>query len=568
MKYLNKIASVFCAAFLGLLMLTSCEGADLYNLNSPEWLSETIDSIADSKTVTINTVTPSPAKLGAADQTTGFWSVFTDDIKAEPGESYEVKFLNFGGASNWNNFLIGLRNAAKDYEYGVLRADNWCWNTEYPDGAQSDNWCIKKVESNDRVWGNWLAAMSRAECTATITNAGDGTANVKVVMAGSDGNTYTQEYSNIPVEKDDLYFTFSVDGCHLEFVDEFVPEEDHEPLGLVLQNVPVSITEGTELLDAMANVKGIVNFDGTTVTQEVTAEDLIFETIPNYGALGTYTLVALYNKTFLGANAAKPAMASAEFDIVPEITALEVTKAPTYYFYTSYATKSMTDRKLALNINDVEVKATYKNKTTGIVKPAALTYSLTEVDAKAGSYDLTITAESGVKATTKITVVESTATTVSVTPKALGPEDNSAGWWQFFTDDVKVAVGETAVVNFTNYAGGGNWNNWLVILRKADKAEYGVFRADNFAWRYAINPVPGARYSGGQADWAAWLAAMNGAKCTAYITNCNNGTADIQVVMNGTDGKAYYQYYLGTDSVDPADLYLSFTVDGSHIVFD
>ena len=29
---------------------------------------------------------------------------------------------------------------------------------------------------------------------------------------------------------------------------------------------------------------------------------------------------------------------------------------------------------------------------------------------------------------------------------------------------------------------------------------------------------------------------MNGAKVELYVTNCNNGTADIQAIMHGTDG--------------------------------
>ena len=28
-------------------------------------------------------------------------------------------------------------------------------------------------------------------------------------------------------------------------------------------------------------------------------------------------------------------------------------------------------------------------------------------------------------------------------------------------------------------------------------------------------------------DWAAWLADMNGAKVTVYVTNCGNGTTAV-----------------------------------------
>ena len=49
MKYLNKIASVFIAAALGTIALTSCEGGDLFSVNAPDWLSSKADSIAAEK---------------------------------------------------------------------------------------------------------------------------------------------------------------------------------------------------------------------------------------------------------------------------------------------------------------------------------------------------------------------------------------------------------------------------------------------------------------------------------------------------------------------------------------
>ena len=49
MKYLNKISTAFCAAALGLMSLTSCEGGDLFSINAPDWLSSKADSIAAEK---------------------------------------------------------------------------------------------------------------------------------------------------------------------------------------------------------------------------------------------------------------------------------------------------------------------------------------------------------------------------------------------------------------------------------------------------------------------------------------------------------------------------------------
>ena len=46
--------------------------------------------------------------------------------------------------------------------------------------------CTAFTES-DRDWGAWLSAMDGAKVTTYVTNNGDGTADVKAVMVGNDG---------------------------------------------------------------------------------------------------------------------------------------------------------------------------------------------------------------------------------------------------------------------------------------------------------------------------------------------------------------------------------------------
>lgn len=150
----------------------------------------------------------------------------------------------------------------------------------------------------------------------------------------------------------------------------------------------------------------------------------------------------------------------------------------------------------------------------------------------------------------------------------LGAPDNSTGWWQVFTDNKPVAAGETVTTHFTNYAGGANWNNFVVILNAQDVAtEYAVVRADNYGWGSGYENNPDLVLSGGQADWATWLAAMNGAKVTVSIKNNGNGTADVDATMIGNDGNTYTQFYHGL-KVDSNNLYYRLTVDNCHLEFD
>ena len=152
---------------------------------------------------------------------------------------------------------------------------------------------------------------------------------------------------------------------------------------------------------------------------------------------------------------------------------------------------------------------------------------------------------------------------------SVGATDNSTAFWGDHSEMVKVAPGETFATRFTNYSNGqNNWNNFVVVLTKANAEEYAVVRADNFGWGAGYDNNPNLVTSGGQADWGAWLAAMDGAKVTTAVTNNGDGTADVQAVMEGTDGVTYVQEYKGIAIDDPDDFYFHFTVDGSHIEFD
>ena len=130
-----------------------------------------------------------------------------------------------------------------------------------------------------------------------------------------------------------------------------------------------------------------------------------------------------------------------------------------------------------------------------------------------------------------------TQTVVVPKPIVLGAEDNSQGWWTVHTENIKVDPKETKVVHFTNYTNGvNNWNNFVIVLNKADVAqEYAVVRADNWGWGAGYDGNSNLKAVGTQGDWDIWRAAMNGAKVTAYITNNGDGSADIKAVMIGNN---------------------------------
>lgn len=324
--------------------------------------TKTFSVVKELSAFTQTLVVPSPLVLGAEDNSSAWWSAHTENIKVAPKETKVVNFVNYSsGANNWNNFVIVLNDNTTATEYAVLRADNFGWGNGYAactsSGGQAD-------------WATWLAAMDGAKVTAYISNNGDGTADVRTVMYGTDGVTYTQDYIGInTVDPDDMYFHFTIDGCHLEFENE------------------------------------------------------------------------------------------------------------------------------------------------------------------------------------------------------VGLADFSTAWWTVHTTNVQIPSHTVCTINFTNYtSGANNWNNFLVVLNNSTTlTEYAVLRADNYGWG---NGYAACTTSGGQTDWATWLAAMDGAKCSVQIVNNGDGTADVKALMHGTDGVDYTQDYIGINIIDPDDLYFRFTVDGSYLVFE
>ena len=393
---------------------------------------------------------------------------------------------------------------------------------------------------------------------------------------GAVTKTYTQPYAlkNMnPDASDTNIRCFLVpEGSYIDFLStNIVPiggltsAEDKQPLSMTLNNVPDEVDLGTSLDDAMQNVSAEVTYE-EGVKKTIPASELYFSAINDMNVPGEKTLTVIYNKTFKGETSAKPIVAYATFKVVQQIASIKITKQParnTYYFYKSAATEGMGDRTMAFDPTGMEVTATYSNGETGVLDNSKLKFSA--IAASAGKKAVTISTANGKEAKLMVTVKESASSAAAFTPNLVGLEDNSTAWWTAFSDDVKVPAGETRSFSFTNYTDGkNNWDNFVAILRNAAKGEYGVVRADNYGWG---NGYDGCLHDGtAAADWAGWLAAMNGAKVTVYVTNCNNGTTDVQAVMKGTDGKTYTQYYLGIRTVDPADLYVSFTADHSHLV--
>lgn len=584
MKHLNKFASVFCMAAMGLTALTGCEGSDMFSVNSPDWLSEKIDSIEKSKVSTEEVLVgmnEDVYTVGNTDFSSGFWSSFSKYYVVQDNQKWNAVFnlnINPSATNTYKNFALIITNdvdrGGTGYtEYGAIRFDNQpSGNSEWGDHidrsfVQSNlTFETDKDKGVDKLGGKVILTVDRSRVDTFMVKITNGTVTKTYIQPSKIANLNADE-SNTNIRcflvPEGSFIDFQ--QSNVEPIGGYTSAQDKAPVSMVLNNVPAEVDKGTTLEEAMQNVSATVTFE-EGVTKVIPASELLFSAINDMDEVGEKTLIAIYNKTFKGENAATPIVANAKFNVVAGIKTITVTQAPTrtnYYYYNSAAVDGV-NHTLAFDPTGMVVNATYVEGEPGVIDNSKLTFS--RIPATVGKHEVTITTENGRTATVEVNVAESAVKAVTPTPVSLGAEDCSTAWWTEFTENMKIPAGETFEFNFTNYSSGvNNWNNYVLILRKADLAEYAVVRADNYGWGNgyaACTPI------GTQGDWATWLATMNGAKVKMFVTNCNNGTADIQAIVTGTDGSVTVQNYLGINTIDPSDLNVAFTVDSSHLKFD
>lgn len=592
MKRLNKLAAVFCVAAMALTAITGCEGSDMFSVNSPDWLSEKIDSIEKANQSTEEVLVgmnEDVYTVGNTDFSSGFWTSFSKYYVVQDNQKWNAVFnlnINPSATNTYKNFALVITNdvdrGGTGYtEYGAIRFDNQpSGNSEW--GDHIDRSCVQSnltFETDtdkgvDKLGGKVTLTVDRSRVDTFMVKITNGTVTKTYIQPSKIANLNADE-SNTNIR------CFLVpEGSYIDFMQSnvkpiggYTSAQDKAPVSMVLNNVPAEVDENTPLEKAMENVSATVTFE-EGITKVIPAKELYFSPINDMDVSGTKNLIVIYNKTFKGENASTPIVAQKTFEVVPAITALHIVSAPkrlTYKYYEAAGITNPASAVFPVDTKGLTVQATYLDGVTRDITLDKLVISA--VPMKAGKQAVTVTAKNGVKTTFDVTVEKHAATFVTPSPAILGAEDCTTGWWGAHLDaDVKVPAGETRAFSFTNLGGADNWNNYVVVLRNAALAEYVVVRSDNFGWTGDNSGPYGWKNctagSTGAADWATWLAGMNGAKVVVYVTNNNNGTADVLAITTGTDGKVNTQYYYGIDGVDANDLFVDFTVDSSCLKFD
>lgn len=185
------------------------------NMKTGEFSAE-YQGLKATGTVSLKEVEDSKV-LGKSDYSSGWWSVFTEDVQVKSGDTKTFKFTCYSdNAANWHSPIVILRTAEKA-EYAILRQDNYGW------GAGYDNVATLERQSNWN-WDTFTSSIDGSSYEVSVTNNGTSYDVVYNVVDGN-GESHYQKYLGIlntlkdatQANEDDLYVSLTCEEAYLVF---------------------------------------------------------------------------------------------------------------------------------------------------------------------------------------------------------------------------------------------------------------------------------------------------------------------------------------------------------------
>ncbi len=161
-----------------------------------------------------------------------------------------------------------------------------------------------------------------------------------------------------------------------------------------------------------------------------------------------------------------------------------------------------------------------------------------------------------------------------ITTPIVGPEDNSAGWWAYFSDYFTIPANKLLHLEFINHGTGvNNWNNWNLAIANAQRdaegyAEYFLLRSDAYGWGNADYDASmiSQNYPDTDGDddiWNDFRTTMQGAKVSIDIDHSATGNVFVTATAVGTNGTTLVETYQQPVSAT-ADIVAFLVCDGSY----
>jgi len=558
-----------CALYVAVLAafgLVGCEKLDIYSIDAPSDLQHRIDSIAAAKPNTGDTtyITITTPIVGAENNSSGWWSAFSDYFAIPSNKLLHLEFINHGtGVNNWNNWNLAVTNeiadrAAADYkEYFVIRADAWGWggkmaNDGFPFDIKMMTQNYPDINGNGDIWDDFRTTMQGAKVTIEIDHSATGNVFVTATAVGTNGVTLVETYKQEVSATADIVSFLICDGSYFEMKKAYlIPSkvtvvEDVNPVSITVAGTPKFIEFGNK--NFWGDAKATVTFsDGSSA--QVDSTDISFNVIPDMTTLGIKTVVVAYSKTKQGAYT-KAISTFYTLEVTNPVVSLEVTTLPemTKYYY-------FNNNPILFDKKGIVVTATYSNGTKSIIPNETLTFG--KIPAASGTQNVVISYVGATK-----TVTTTCPVTLIKGISQVGATDFSSAWWTAFSDDYKVASGSSKTITMYCYSDNlANWHSPCTILRKADKTEYGVVRMDSFGWGSGY----GTAILTSDWNWDIFRSNISGSKVVITVTNNGNNTADILYNVTYANGEKHFQKYAGV-TVDSSDLNCALVTEVSYLV--
>lgn len=551
------VGSVASAAFVG------CDEDDTFDINSPDWLSSKIDSIANSKNNSSGDTTIielSNTTVGATDNSAAWWTAFSDAVAIPSGKKLTFEFDNYGsGAENWNNWNVCVannksRDAEAYKEYFVLRSDAYGWGGKMADegyayDAEAISTNYAEVAGDNEQWAFFKEKMQGAHTVMEIQHVAAGYVYFTATMTAADGTKLVEEYHQTCSPAEDIYAFLVCDGSHFENLSAILTPasiviSESNPARMELSGYPSFLALGDSAY--YDGVKAKIYFEDGTTTEADTSE-LSFVS-PDLSSLGSKTVTVIYNKTSKG-NYCAPIYASYDI-LITDFKKIEVEVADNVkYFFPKEA------------------------ESVPFIVPSAKVYGIGS-DGDSTLLDNSLVKFSAVSPDGKYTV-EYQGMKAACTAKVelgdyvqVGASDFSSGWWTVFSDDEQVKKGETWTKTVQLRSDNiENWHSLAVVLRTADKKEYAVVRTDNYGWGAGYDRIVTP-----ESDWnfETFKNNLDGAMYTINVTN-NGETIDVMLNVIDASGTAHFQNYkgvktAGTEQVDADDVFVSLTCEKAYLL--
>lgn len=507
--------------------------------------------------------------VGAEDNTSGFWSAFSEVILLEPNKTLQMEFTNYSSmAENWHNFLVVLAmtegHSTLDNEaykeYAVVRPDNYGWGDNYAPEANSSNW----------NWDAFRQIMNGAQVLLTVKRDGDEVTVRADVQGGDVAGSYFQQYVLNIGENDPIYVSLGIDNSHI-----------------VIDNDKTVITDtarDNREEGQIGRTDNSTGFFGEYKVFPVMENNTLTLDFINYAGAANWNnfIVALSNVGDRSANTYEEyAIVRADnfawqVDMAQKSTA---PNSPDKSWFTSMKSNynwdtfhdDMNGAHVVLTIQRsgdqviVHADITSTNGNTyyyDFVMPVAETNSLFALLGVDGSHY----------------VLNESKCIKQDTPQGIvGLETNTSPFFTHFSPYYRLEPGKTLNATFTNYSSQlGNYCTFLVALANAERdaesySEYAILRADNYAWQGGKNSFDDQSWFTSlesNYNWDTFLTDLDGASVSMKVVRSVDNPAEVTVRadITATSGETYFEEFVINCGEGTEDLVVFLTTDNSHLI--